>query len=46
MLQMWGKVWKSGGVEKYGGGVGESEKRCGESVLGCGEVMGERCREV
>ena len=42
-----GERWeKVEGVGKCGGGVGESEKRCGNSVLGCGEVMGERCGGV
>ena len=46
MLQMWGKVWKSGGVGKYGGGVGKcfvrgrKSKEVWESVLGCGKVIG------
>ena len=30
MLQMWEKVWKSGGV-------GESEKRCGKVCWGVGK---------
>ena len=38
-----GKIW--GGVGKCFG-CGRKSKEVWESVLGCGEVMGERCREV